>query len=141
MLYKINKKDVNLVSILIAFIILISNPMWFTWNIRFQLVMVFFLLLCSVLILRPSVVKNNRVALVKRLPVFVVFFVFFVIISSLVGGIQTYLLVSSILILIFPLITPKEKKYGFVILTKLLATIVGVSLTAWLVHNFIFTLP
>ncbi|MFV0248996.1 MAG: hypothetical protein ACK5H1_08570 [Tenacibaculum sp.] len=128
------------VSILTALIILISNPVWFLWDIRFHIVifLVFLLALC----LFPRIKKgNNLLLMIKKTPVTGVFFMYFVVISSIIGGFQTYLLISAIIIFLHPLLTEKEKNKALKIVTKILSFIIIVSLIPWIIHTFIYKLP
>ena len=128
------------VAVLIALIILVSNPVWFLWEFRFLVVLFFLAIL--VLILLPRLHNKKLVSqVVFTLPITVLFFLYFVVLSGLVGGFQTYLFASFIILLIHPLFYEYEKSMALKIITYTLASIVFVSLFFWLIHTYMFALP
>jgi len=134
------KKKEFRVSLLLALIVLISNPVWFLWNIRFYIVA--FLVFLLVVFLLPRLGRgDNFLAIFRKISITFLFFVYFVIISSLIGGFQLYVLISFVILLLYPLIKDKEKEIALKMITKMLAVIVFVSFIPWVVNTFIIQLP
>src|SRR5690606_22133604 len=128
------------VPIILALIVLVSNPVWFLWNIRFVIVLLLILLL--VLFLLPRLHSKSAVnSMGKNIPIVFLFAAYFLGISTLVGGFQTYLLTSAFILLIYPVITKQERLEALKIITNCLAIIILISGIPWLVNTFIFKLP
>ncbi|MFD2966709.1 hypothetical protein [Sphingobacterium bambusae] len=114
--------------------------MWFLWNVRFLVVIGLLGLL--ILLLLPRLHDDKFITGVARSsPLSILFFLYFGILSAFIGGVQTYLIASFLILLFHRLFTETEKIRALEILSNLLAGIILMSLVPWLVHTFIYKLP
>src|SRR5690606_22826301 len=131
----------NFIAIIVAMIVLISNPVWFLWYVRFFIVIPLALLLFAILMQRLPYNRYYKEIFGKKFLFFTIFFAYFVVISSFVGGSQSYLFISALILLSYFLLTPNEKETSLKIITKVLGLIVFFSFVPWLINSFVFKLP
>lgn len=132
------KSKINYGGLILSLLILFSNPMWFTWNYRIFYILFFSGLL--ILFLLPRIRNNIRI-LYSQLVATFVFFLYFCVFSSLLGGVQTYFFLSFSVVLLWPLIYENEKKFTLSYLTTFLTCLMLISFIPWFINTYLFSLP
>lgn len=127
---------------LIAFVVLLQNPIWPLWDKGYGLWIGYF---CVLLIFLKKSVNFNK-CIINKNTFYLIFVVSILLIIFFFFPTFFYKVNISILFIILTFITcfflkDQEKQKALRIVTKSMAVIVAISLPAWLLHLFVWEFP
>lgn len=126
-----------ILSLLLASLLFFSNPPWFIWGVNYYFIFFVIILITIFIFLNKNSVDEN---FSSALPIILLSIIYFVLIKSLgefrVSTVLFFLMYGAIFF-----IDEEHKKNGFSLFVNILSILIFVSLSLWLIHNFIFKIP
>lgn len=132
----IKQKIEKYVALLLVGIILAQNPPWFIWRVYYPLMtlLIAILLILSLKRLKTKTFSVREIILILSLTAF-----FFIL--SIFNEVRISSLISVITFILMLTISDEEGIRALRILTKTLSITILISLSAWLIHNNLYSLP
>jgi hypothetical protein len=128
----------TLIIWILTLIVYLQNTPWFLWQLPSYVFI--FILTILLIILCADRITNSSSRYIRHIPFITLLFFFFVFYSSF-SQFRFSSVITLIIYVILFTISKEEKIAVLNLLTKSLAIIVGISLLAWLFHNYIYPFP
>lgn len=126
-----------ILSLLLASLLIFSNPPWFIWGINYYLIFFVIILITTLIILNKKSVDKN---FYSALPIILLSIIYFIFIKSL-GEFRFSTVLFFVIYCAIFFIDEEHKKNGFRLFVDILSILIFISLSLWLIHNFIFKIP